>query len=117
MLAETYAHYQRPLFIAETGAEGNKRAAWLRYVCDEVAAALESGIPVGGICLYPITDYPGWDNDRHCPTGMLGFADDSGYRPIHTELAAEVRNQTERFERIFQSSEPSDYVTHLQPER
>jgi hypothetical protein len=106
ILAETYHRYQRPLFIAETGAEGQHRVPWLRYVCDEVAAALDNGVPVGGICLYPITDYPGWDNDRHCPTGMLGLADEAGCRPVHDELAAEVQRQIDRFERLLEPAEP-----------
>ena len=103
ILAETWQRYQRPLFIAETGAEGEHRVPWLRYVCDEVAAALENGVPLGGICLYPITDYPGWDNDRHCPTGMLGYVDESGRRPVHEEIAAEVLQQSHRFERLIKA--------------
>lgn len=100
ILAEVYQRYERPLFIAETGAEGDRRIPWLRYVCDEVAGVLDNGVPVGGICLYPITDYPGWDNDRHCPTGMLGFADKAGCRPVCQELAEEVVRQSERFQRL-----------------
>ncbi len=107
ILAETYERYQRPLFIAETGAEGEHRVPWLRYVCDEVEAAFNSGIPLGGICLYPITDYPGWDNDRHCPTGMLGYADESGHRPVHEGLAAEVLRQSDRFERLMAPLNPT----------
>src|SRR5690606_8985342 len=76
ILAEVWQRYEKPVLVAETGAEGERRAPWLRYMCDEVAAALATGIPVVGICLYPVTDYPGWDNDRHCPTGLLGLADD-----------------------------------------
>jgi hypothetical protein len=107
ILAETYHRYQRPLFIAETGAEAEQRVSWLRYVCDEAVGALASGVPVGGICLYPITDYPGWDNDRHCPTGLLGFADDAGHRPVHEDLAAEVLRQCDRFERLLEPAEPA----------
>lgn len=106
ILAETYHRYQRPLFIAETGAEGEHRAPWLRYVSDEVAGAQASGVPLGGICVYPITDYPGWDNDRHCPTGLLGFADQAGRRPVHEELAAEILRQNDRFERLLAPAEP-----------
>jgi hypothetical protein len=106
ILAETYRRYERPLFIAETGAEGERRVPWLRYVCDEAAAALTDGVPLGGICLYPVTDYPGWDNDRHCPTGMLGFADETGHRPVYPALADEVLQQAQRFERLLVPSEP-----------
>jgi hypothetical protein len=104
ILSETYHRYQRPLFVAETGAEGERRVPWLRYVCDEVEAALADGVPLGGICLYPITDYPGWDTGR-CPTGMLGFADEEGLRPVYQDLADEVLRQGERFERLLAASE------------
>ncbi|WP_199748497.1 hypothetical protein [Candidimonas sp. SYP-B2681] len=97
ILAETYSRYRKPLFVAETGAEGVRRAPWLRYVCDEVHAARDSGIPVGGICLYPITDYPGWANNRHCHSGLLGMVDHEGERPVHEDLALELSLQQKRF--------------------
>ena len=90
ILVETHARYRRPLFVAETGIEGDMRAAWLRIMAAEVAAAQGAGVPVEGICLYPVTDYPGWDDDRHCPTGLLGYADEDGMRPLYGPLAAEV---------------------------
>lgn len=101
ILAETWLRYGRPLFIAETGAEAERRVPWLRYVCDEAAAARENGVPVGGICLYPVTDYPGWSNDRHCPTGLLGYADGQGRRPVYEPLAAELLIQAARFEGLL----------------
>lgn len=90
ILSETHARYGRPLFVAETGIEGDMRAAWFRVITGEVAAAQQAGVPVEGICLYPVTDYPGWDDDRHCPTGLLGYTDDNGERPVHEPLAAEI---------------------------
>ncbi len=97
ILANTYSRYRKPLFVAETGAEGVRRAPWLRYVCDEVHAAREAGVPVGGICLYPITDYPGWANNRHCHSGLLGMVDHEGARPVHDDLAQELFLQQKRF--------------------
>lgn len=97
LLCEVYQRYRRPLFVAETGAEGEERVPWLRYICDEVAAALQMGVPVEGICLYPVTDYPGWDNSRHCPTGVLGMAAPDGGRPVFEPLAAELHRQQRRF--------------------
>jgi hypothetical protein len=38
LLAETYERYRRPMFVAEAGAEGSARAAWLFKVCEEVRA-------------------------------------------------------------------------------
>ena len=93
MLAETYARYGRPLLVSETGAEGTARASWLHYVCSEVRAAQAEGVPVGGICLYPIVDYPGWENDRCCEVGLLSMPDQSGHRTLNANLAEEIARQ------------------------
>ena len=93
LLAEVYARYQRPLLLSEVGTEGDGRAPWLRYVGREVRAALRAGLPITGVCLYPITDYPGWDNERHCPTGLWGYPDAGGERPLYHPLARELRRQ------------------------
>lgn len=86
MLAEVYLRYGRTLLIAETGAEGQDRSGWIDYICREVCSAQKVGIPVDGLCLYPIVDYPGWDDDRHCPTGLFGYADAHGARPVDLPL-------------------------------
>jgi len=101
ILGEIYRRYNRPLFIAETGREGDHRAAWLRQIGEEVRAAIRAGVPVEGICLYPILDYPGWDNERHCPCGLLGIADPGSPRPVHEPLAAELRRQQAIFHSLF----------------
>ena len=71
ILAETYARYGRPIMIAETGIEGDRRASWLAYVANETREAIRMGVPMEGICLYPIVNHPGWDDDRACENGLL----------------------------------------------
>jgi beta-glucosidase/6-phospho-beta-glucosidase/beta-galactosidase len=93
MLAEAQARYGRPVFLAETGAEGSARAAWLHYVCTEVEEARGIGVPVAGVCLYPILDYPGWEDERVCPVGLLSMPDDHGNRMVCRSLAQELRRQ------------------------
>jgi len=93
ILADVWERYRRPILVAETGAEGDARVPWLEYVTEEVLAACAAGIPVQGICLYPILDYPGWSNDRHCPVGLLGFRGEDGRRPVHRPLADALRRQ------------------------
>ncbi len=90
MLGEVWARYQRPLLIAETGIEGETRAAWLRYMCREVFTALHAGVPIQGVCLYPILNHPGWDDDRHCHNGMFDYAGADGNREAYQPLADEV---------------------------
>src|SRR4029079_1015175 len=91
MLAEVYERYHRPIFIAETGTENERRAGWLRYVCSETKAALDRGIPVPGICLYPILNHPGWVDGRHCHNALWDYADARGHRKIYAPLAKELR--------------------------
>ena len=97
LLAEAHARYDRPLLIAETGAEGSARPAWLHYVCGEVQAAQAAGVPVGGICLYPVLDYPGWDEARICEVGLFSMPDAEGQRRQHAPLAAELARQQAMF--------------------
>jgi hypothetical protein len=93
LLAEVYSRYGRPLFVAETGAEGEARVSWLRYVGREVRAACRSGVPLEGICLYPIVSFPGWDDGRHCQNGLWDYADPTGEREIYAPMASELRRQ------------------------
>jgi hypothetical protein len=93
MLQEVYERYRVPIFVAETGIEDETRAAWLRYMCKEVMTALASGVPVEGICLYPIVNHPGWDDDRHCHNGLFDYADADGRREPFQPLAEEVARQ------------------------
>ena len=93
MLRELYDRYRRPLFIAETGIENEARPAWLRYVGCEVRRAIREGVPVLGVCLYPVVNHPGWDDDRHCYNGLWDYADANGEREIYVPLARELQSQ------------------------
>jgi len=93
MLVEFAERYGKPVFLSETGAEGTGRPAWLHYVCDEVRAAQARGAEVEGICLYPITAYPGWDNSRHCDVGLFSSIQSDGSRHIYEPLRDELERQ------------------------
>lgn len=43
------------------------------YIRDEARAAMHAGVPVAGVCLYPIANFPNWDDDRHLHNGLLGL--------------------------------------------
>ena len=98
ILGEAFARYGRPLVVAETGAEGSAGPSWLHYVAGEVAAAIAQGVPVQGVCLYPVLDYPGWDDGRTCPVGLLQLQPGPGGRMVNEPLAAELARQIDRFE-------------------
>ena len=97
LLAETYARYGRPIYVAETGIEAERRAPWLAAVASEVRAARRMGVPVEGICLYPVVDHPGWDDDRPCPNGLLGPRPGATGRVVFEPLVDELVKQHETF--------------------
>ena len=103
MLVEVAERYRKPLFISETGAEGSGRPAWLHYVCDEVREAQSRGVRIEGICLYPVTAYPGWDNSRHCEVGLLSPVGSDGKRHVFGPLYDEL----ERQRAIFSAKQPT----------
>lgn len=87
---EVFERYQRPMIVAETGAEGAFRAPWLRHMTFELWHALRLGVPLRGLCLYPILDHPGWDDDRHVRCGLWGFRR-RGERKLDEDYGLEVR--------------------------
>jgi len=97
ILEEVHARYRRPVFVAETGTEGETRPGWLGMIASEVRAAMAVGVPVEGICLYPVLCYPGWTNERHCDCGLLSLPDEAGRRSIHRGMAAELGHQQSLF--------------------
>lgn len=98
LLVEVAArHPGLPLTVTETGAEGSARASWLHYVAGEVRLARAAGVPVEGICIYPVLEYPGWENGRSCAVGLLGVPGPDGVRPVSAPLAAEIAHQRRLF--------------------
>jgi beta-glucosidase/6-phospho-beta-glucosidase/beta-galactosidase len=128
LLVENFARYGKPLFIAETGIEDETRPAWLRYMGNEVFAAIAAGVPMEGICLYPVLNHPGWDDDRHCHNGLLDYADTDGRREAYEPLARELRRQQEIVRRLRSGEEAFvdrretdvsalDWAAHVMEER
>lgn len=97
ILVEVAERYGKPIFLSETGAEGSGRASWFHYVCSEVRVAMNRGADVRGICWYPITAYPGWDNSRHAEAGLLSTVTSDGSRHVDERLFEEMRTQRALF--------------------
>jgi beta-glucosidase/6-phospho-beta-glucosidase/beta-galactosidase len=102
ILREYYRRYGRPMFISETGCEDDKRPEWLAYIAGEAWAAKRAGAAIEGLCLYPIVNHPGWDNERHCHNGLFDYADDDGRREMYPPLGRELSKQQSAFEEFEQ---------------
>ncbi|MRT40059.1 beta-glucosidase [Enterobacteriaceae bacterium RIT702] len=93
LLMQCWQRYQRPMILAETGAEGDARAPWLRHISEEARLALDHGVALEGISLYPVVEYPAWADDRRSPGALFGLGDPNGNRTLHEALALELRSQ------------------------
>jgi beta-glucosidase/6-phospho-beta-glucosidase/beta-galactosidase len=63
--------YGGEILITETAHVDDMRPTWLNHVADEVEAMLEAGIPLKGVCLYPILGMPEWhDQARWTQMGL-----------------------------------------------
>jgi beta-glucosidase/6-phospho-beta-glucosidase/beta-galactosidase len=100
ILADVHQRYGRPMFVAETGAGDEHRPGWLRYIGHEVRAAMQSGVPIEGVCLYPIVNFPWWDDGHHLHNGLWDAVDAQGEREIYQPLARELARQQRRFARM-----------------
>jgi hypothetical protein len=93
ILVEVWNRYHVPLFVSETGTEDLKRPEWFAYISEEVRHATRLGVPISGVCLYPILNHPGWDDGRHCYNGLFDYADEKGQREVYQPLADEIWRQ------------------------
>ena len=91
LLFELHARTGRPILISETGTEGCARAAWLTMVATETRRARARGVPVEGVCLYPVANHLGWDDDRLCENGLLGHLPLAGTRQVYAPLLEAIR--------------------------
>jgi hypothetical protein len=106
MLFEMAERYGKPMCLSETGAEGTGKPSWLHYVCNEVREAMRRGVDMQGICWYPITAYPGWDNSRHAETGLFSSITSEGTRHVDEPLRMEFEVQRDMFASMREERRP-----------
>jgi hypothetical protein len=107
ILEEVWNRYRVPIFVSETGTEDDERPAWFRLIAAEVRTAIKKGVPVRGICLYPIVNHPGWDDNRHCYNGLFDYPNAEGHRSIYEPLASEISHQQHLFNQFEKEQEAS----------
>ena len=76
-LNEMWRRYQRPVLLAETSHIGVGRGAWISEIGDEIVKAIDAGVPIEGVCLYPAVDRHDWEDPTHWHhSGLWDLADD-----------------------------------------
>ncbi|WP_342644561.1 amine oxidase [Mucilaginibacter sp. CSA2-8R] len=96
LLQEAYERYGRPMVITETSHSGIDRPHWINFISQEVQLLLTAGLPLWGVCLYPIIDRPDWDNLNYWHhSGLwdqLTTVPGTHERILHQPYAAALKN-------------------------
>jgi UDP-galactopyranose mutase len=61
LLNDVWQRYGRPLFVAETGHVGMGRGPWFEDVAQAALRCQAQGVPLQGVCLYPLVDRTDWE--------------------------------------------------------
>ena len=60
LVRSVWERYGAAMLVTETSHVGEMRPVWLRELAAEVEALIDDGVPLGGVCLYPILGMPEW---------------------------------------------------------
>jgi beta-glucosidase/6-phospho-beta-glucosidase/beta-galactosidase len=70
LMHNVWERYKRPMIIGETSGMKAGREDWLRDVMDESLAAVNTGIDLHGVCLFPAVDMPDWHTGEWLNNGI-----------------------------------------------
>lgn len=108
LLHRIWERYRRPMVIGETSGMGKGRPDWLRDVMQESLAAVNMGMDLHGICLFPAVDMPDWHTGEWLHNGICDLVEcDTGLARIaHRPYVEELRRWQKELNRV--SSVDSD---------
>ncbi len=96
LILDAYHRYKKPVFLSETGHFGDGRVDWLEEITEECFLAKEAGADFHGICIYPVTDRPDWDDLTSYPKCGLFDLDENKNRIAEIPYIQSLINQQER---------------------
>ena len=70
LIEEGWKRYRRPVIVAETSGLEGGRDDWLNDVVQECLAAVNRGVDLHGICMFPAVDMPDWHTGKWLNNGI-----------------------------------------------
>ncbi len=107
LLSFAWERYRRPMIIGETSGLGEGRPGWLEDVMEESLAAVNQGIDLHGVCLFPAVDMPNWHTGEWLHNGIADLLEEDGdLRRVPFEpYIAELRRWQKRLNRVTELDE------------
>jgi len=105
LLDAVWQRYRRPLILSETSHAGEARAPWLHEMANEVQRARWRGVPVHGLCLYPLIDRVDWNRtDEWHHSGLWDVSDSPRETPPRERrLCVDYAATLARWQRVLPS--------------
>lgn len=90
LLRTVFQRYGCPLVLSETSHPLEDRPRWMDMIATECATAITAGVPLWGICWYPMIDRPDWDHlEQWHAAGIWGPA-----APLQGNLSRVIHEPT-----------------------
>lgn len=109
LLQFAWDRYRRPIIIGETSGYQDRRAEWLRMTMEESLKALNSGVDLQGICLYPFVDIPDWQTQKWARIGVYDIADDESFERVPCDAYIEELRRWQKLLDQPENVEPDGY--------
>jgi hypothetical protein len=113
LIKGVWQRYGGDLLITETSDVGDLRGPWIDGLVPELEALDQGGIPLHGVCLYPILGMPEWhQRDRWTDMGVWDVARDGDpgqrilHRPTHEALTRAIRSRAKPLAGAAARSQP-----------
>jgi beta-glucosidase/6-phospho-beta-glucosidase/beta-galactosidase len=117
LMFRVWDRYKRPMIIGETSGMNEGRPAWLNDVMQEALAAVDLGMDLHGVCLFPAVDMPDWHTGQWLHNGLYDIKQVGNFlqRIPHEPYIAELRRWQKELNRVTQlDSDPFSDPVELQ---
>lgn len=110
LLMEAYQRYKKPVVLSETGHFGEDKAAWMQLITHDCMEAMENGVDLKGICIYPVIDRPDWDTpEQLIPCGIWTY-DQKKQRHTDEPYLAVVKDCISKMNNFLQQKKPQQVL-------
>lgn len=104
LLIDFHHRYRRPVMVAETSSCGEDRPRWLRSIARECDRAMENGVQIHGLCVYPVVGMADWESGEFRAMGLWDApADEPTRRLAHTPTMRVISELQQRYAPVVQA--------------
>lgn len=101
LLHMAFYRYGLPVVITETGHFDQERARWIQEIAEECKVALQMGIDLRGVCIYPVIERPDWDDLNNSHKSGIWDLDELKNRIPHRESLETLKISLESINYLY----------------